>query len=52
MATEIPEEQPTPDHWYAGGRLGPLTMWTGKLFVGWIASKTWRRVVTVLRTEA
>jgi hypothetical protein len=35
MTTEIPKEQLKPGHWYVGeGRLGPLAMWTGKLFVG------------------
>ncbi len=35
MPTEIPRDQLKPGHWYVGeGRLGPLAMWTGKLFVG------------------
>lgn len=32
---EIPQEQLKPGRWYVGeGRLGPLAMWTGELFVG------------------
>ena len=35
VPAEIPEEQLKPGCWYVGeGRLGPLAMWTGKLFVG------------------
>ena len=34
MATEIPMDQLKPGRWYVGeGRLGPLVVWTGKLFV-------------------
>lgn len=35
VPAEVPKEQLKPGRWYVGeGRLGPLAMWTGVLFVG------------------